>query len=140
MRCLVEASGSAEEWPPLAHREALVCALCAQMLDASLLPPRPQLEPCASPEALEERLRSSGIALDATAALRSNARRCCLAPLSFAAELASRRIDQPSLPQVAARLELKQRKDYPGCSHPLEFDSRHCSTWCASRRGACKSS
>ena len=85
--------------PPLAHREALVCALCAYMLDSSSLPPRPQVRPCGSPAVLEERMTSAGLPLNAPAALRANARRCCLWPLSFAMELASRRVDQPSLPQ-----------------------------------------
>lgn len=89
----------------LAHREALVCALCAYSLDAASLPPTAQLTPCATLAEIEERLRSSGVALDAPVALRSNARRCCLAPLSFAAELASRRLDEPSLPQHVCCLE-----------------------------------
>ena len=50
-------------------------------------------------------MRSSGLQLDAPAALRANARRCCLAPLSFAAELASRRLDEPTLPQHVVCLE-----------------------------------
>jgi hypothetical protein len=89
----------------LTHREVLVCALCAYSLDATSLPAAPQLVPCASISALEERLRSSGVPLDAPVALRSNARRCCLAPLSFAAELASRRLNEPSLPQQVLCLE-----------------------------------
>ena len=97
--------GGGDERPPLAHREALVCALCAYMLDSSQLPAQPQRQSCASAEALQTRLRSSGIPLDAPAALRTNARRCCIAPLSFAAELASRRVDQPSLPQHVCCLE-----------------------------------
>ena len=96
---------SSDERPPLAHREALVCALCAYMLDATALPSQPQLEPCGSAEALEARMASHGIALDAPAALRANARRCCLTPLSFAAEVVSRRVDQPSLPQHVICLE-----------------------------------
>ena len=91
-------SSGGDTRPPMAHREALVCALCAYILDASSLPPQPQLTPCGSAAVLESRMSSSGVALGAPAALRANAKRCCVWPLSFAAELASRRIDEPSLP------------------------------------------
>ena len=50
-------------------------------------------------------MRSSGLALDAPAALRCNACRCCIAPLSFAAELATRRLHEPQLPQRVGCLE-----------------------------------
>ena len=50
---------ASEARPPLAHREALVCALCAYMLDASSLPAEAQLTPCGSAEALEVTRRAS---------------------------------------------------------------------------------
>ena len=99
------AGGKEEKERPLAHREALVCALCAYILDSTSLPPTPQTKPCASASELESRLSSTGLPLGSPAALRANARRCCLAPLSLAAELASRRIDEPSLPQHVCCIE-----------------------------------
>lgn len=98
------AGSGGESRPPLAHREALVCALCAYMLDATSLPSTPQRSPC-DMAALEARMRSSGLPLDAPAAARAGTRRCCLAPLSFAVEVASRRLDEPSLPQHVCCLE-----------------------------------
>jgi vacuolar protein sorting-associated protein 13A/C len=83
------APGPAGELPhALPRREALVCALCAYVLQGKHMPPQPQRSTCSAAQ-LYARLQSSGLPLDAPAALRANFHRCCLQPLSFAMELCS---------------------------------------------------
>ena len=84
------AGGAAAGEPPhaLPRREALVCALCAYVLEGKHVPPQPQRSTCSAAQ-LYARLQSSGLPLDAPAALRANFHRCCLQPLSFALELCS---------------------------------------------------
>lgn len=90
--------------PPFEHREALVCALCIYILQGSKLRPEPQRVSC-NTVALTQRIESSGLPLDAPAALRSNANRCCVEPLSFAVEVCTKRTEAPQLPRHVACLE-----------------------------------
>ena len=71
--------GVAAAEPPrmLPRREALVCALCAYVLQGKHVPPQPQRSACSAAQ-LHDRLRKSGLDLDAPAALRANFHRCCL--------------------------------------------------------------
>lgn len=78
-----------EAKPSFRQREVLVCALCAYMLHGAKLPPAPAREALGG-EALRARLASSGLAVDAPAAMRLNENTCLLEPLSFALELSSK--------------------------------------------------
>ena len=59
---------------PFQHREMLVCSLCVYSLEGGLLPvdPSPHM---LQPADLRSRLESSGLAVDAPAAMRLNSRR-----------------------------------------------------------------
>ena len=92
------------ERPPFQHREALVCALCVYVLQGPQLLPKAQGPEC-SGDILTRRMESGGLPLDAPAALRANAHRCCVQPLSLAVELCTKRVLAPELPQHVACLE-----------------------------------
>eukprot|EP00967_Tisochrysis_lutea_P102731 scaffold154780_cov27-Tisochrysis_lutea.AAC.7 len=79
-------SKSGSDAPPFRHREALVCALCAYMLSGRKMDPEPARAPLGLDE-LRKRLESSGLAVDAPAAMRLNENPCILEPVSFAIEV-----------------------------------------------------
>ena len=90
---------------PFAHRECLVCALCAYVLQGSQLPPTPTHSTLNGAE-LRARLESTSLPADAPAAMRAAHFRCCVEPLSFAVELCSKNIGTAEqLPQHLACLE-----------------------------------
>ena len=90
---------------PFAHRECLVCALCAYVLQGSQLPPTPTHSTLSGAE-LRARLESTSLPADAPAAMRAAHFRCCVEPLSFAVELCSKNIGTAEqLPQHLACLE-----------------------------------
>ena len=90
---------------PFAHRECLVCALCAYVLQGSQLPPAPTHSTLNGAE-LRARLESTSLPADAPAAMRAAHFRCCVEPLSFAVELCSKNIGTAEqLPQHLACLE-----------------------------------
>eukprot|EP00962_Isochrysis_galbana_P041737 scaffold15396_cov140-Isochrysis_galbana.AAC.1 len=84
-RAPTAAGSSGGEAPPFRHREVLVCALCAYMLQGPKLEPEPARQPLGLAE-LRRRLESSGMAVDAPAAMRLNENACMLEPVSFAIE------------------------------------------------------
>lgn len=79
-------SRSGGDAPPFRHREVLVCALCAYMLQGTKLEAEPARRPLGLEE-LKRRLESSGLAVDAPAAMRLNENACMLEPVSFAVEV-----------------------------------------------------
>ena len=89
---------------PFAHRECLVCALCAYVLQGPQLPPTPTHSTLNGAE-LRARLESTSLPADAPAAMRAAHFRCYVEPLSFAVELCSKTSGRRSLPQHLACLE-----------------------------------
>ena len=104
--CIPAESTTATTGPrPFAHRECLVCALCAYVLQGSQLPPTPTHSTLNGAE-LRARLESTSLPADAPAAMRAAHFRCCVEPLSFAVELCSKNIGTAEqLPQHLACLE-----------------------------------
>ena len=103
---------------PFQQREMLVCSLCVYLLEGHELPVDPSL-PTMLPAELRTRLESSGLAVDAPAAMRLNSRRWDVPiPLEV---LAPQRWCPPSAsrwgPLWKSFLPLQVFRSYTHCGH-----------------------